>query len=151
MKQIQDTDKEIVMLSNKIKIDMIDAEADTLQLSAQLDMLEAKEELIDNTMPDSVTVIIEGKEIFVTSTHYDDITVSQLIDIANIRKEEDALTQYLKKKYEHYEGVPIEMLEEETLLPQNVAMKWVKAELGGKKISFLPFEFVASMITDLNI
>ena len=124
-----------------------------IQLDVGTDKLEALAEQLEDSvteLEESVTVVIDGIEIYVPSSHHD-ITVEELVGIADERKKENILTGYLKKKYNGYIGLPAVMLQEELLATDDEMVsvgRWLKAEFGNKKLEFIPFNFVAQMIVE---
>ncbi len=86
------------------------------------------------------------------------IVAKTLVNDAEYKKVFDEsskrLLEYLKKKYENYQGVPVEFIGEETLSEQKEAVKEAKKLMGldpRSKLEFVPLEIVAQMVLEYAI
>ena len=112
-------------------------EADAITMRRKLDELEPV-----------VLVVINGDSINIDSRYFD-LTLQELVDANIDNNNEKRLTAYLMSKYDGYNGVPKQCLDDEILTDNMTAIhNWIKEELEVTSIpEFIPFSLVASIVT----
>lgn len=124
-------------MTDELKVAMVDCERDALNMDITIDKLEASEE---------VAVTIMGERFEVAPQYFHE-SIGSFIKEAYDRKSESYLIEYLKKKYEGYNGVPVQYLNDELLLEDEKLVKnFLAMYYGRKKVEFVHFDVVADYV-----
>ncbi|MDB2562208.1 hypothetical protein N9X61_01240 [Sulfurimonas sp.] len=124
-------------MTNELKVEMVDLEAQAITLDIELDSIEASE---------AVVVVVNGETFDIIPEYFNE-PIGVFIKESYDRKAETHLVEYLKKKYEGYQGVPVEYLNDELLLEDTNQVKtFLTTHYGKKYIQFVDFELVADYI-----
>lgn len=124
-------------MTDELKIAMVETEADAINMSISIDKLEADEE---------IQVIIMGETFDVAPAYFHE-PIGMFIKESFDRKSESHLVEYLKKKYESYNGVPVEYLNDELLLDdEKLIQNFLTMHYGRKRVQFVHFDVVADYI-----
>jgi len=96
----------------------------------------------------TVLVVINGDSMSIGS-EYLHLTLQELVDANRDNNNENRLVNYLRDKYEKYNGLPKQYLADEILTENMTAIhNWIREELAVTKLpEFIPFELVASIVT----
>jgi len=132
---------------NRLADNLLQADLD---VQREIDLLNEDAKKLEDSAP-KVTVTIGDTTFKNIDFKYFDITIGEFVKTHLERKEEERITNYLKSKYDGFNGCPYCQIQEELKVTQaemNSVDNYLREELEVKVLKdlFIPFEVVATLV-----
>lgn len=138
------------MFEPKIRLDHDELSNEEKDLVIAIDEAATASEQAVKEPEYAAQVVVNCKSLNVNPSQLN-IPIGEFVDAMLYQQEEERITEYLRKKYDGFDGVPKEYLADEVGLPEKELAKWIRAELGLGRYThlpeFIPFDIVAGIVT----